>query len=149
MSKKGIKTGARKKILKLMKSNPKQLWSIPELLAEFQDATPKSMDSHLRVLRIDGEIDRHIDDDVNGDRQFAVSVKIEKIEPYVAQTHSGKGALSKKKKKGQLLSSKEIRSMFAAHYNNMAKLEDSCMAIIEHSEMTEKEMVKIRRFLKS
>jgi len=138
--------GIRKRVFDLLNEDPKQLWSIPEMLEKFPESTYKAIDTHFRVLRVDGRIDRHIDRDINGDFQFAVKVKIEKIDPYIKQERPSNSG--PKKRKGKLLSSKEIRSMFAAHYNNMAKLEDSVMAIVEQFEETEKEMIKIRNFLK-
>lgn len=149
----GSQNGTKKNVLAKMNEDSKQLWSVPEMMAEFPDSNYKAIDNVMRNLRVSGVIDRHLDKDVNGDFQFAVKVKIEKIDVWVKSTTMGQGNVNnstvKKKKRGQLLSSKEIRSMFAAHYNNMAKLEDSCMAIIERSEMTEKEMAKIRNFLKA
>ncbi len=142
-----VTIGLKLRILEAMQSDKKQLWSIPDLLNYFPEANVKSCESHLRTLRINGDISRHIDNDINDDKQYAVSIKNDKIEPYTKQDHSAKGNF-KTKRKGKLLTGKEIRSMFAAHYNNMAKLEDSVMAVIEQFEATEKEMTKIRIFLK-
>jgi len=157
-------TGLKTIIRDQMMENPKTLYSIPDLVDIFKtheqlkskdaDQKRKAIENMLRNLRVDKEIFRHVDRDENGDLQYAVSLPEAKIEHWVLSTTMGQGNSIKnggtqKKRKGQLLSSKEIRSMFAAHYTNMAKLEDSCMAIIEQSEMTEKEMAKIRAFLKT
>lgn len=145
-----VRTGFRKKILAKMQEDPKALWSVSDMFAEYPESTHKAVDNHIRALRIEGIIDRHLDKDVNNDFQFAIKVKIEKIDVYVKQdrpTSVGGPVAGKKKRKGQLLTAKEIRSMFAEHYNNMAKLEDSVMAIVDRSEMTDKEMTKIRTFL--
>ena len=156
-------TGLKALIRNQMLEEPKTLYSIPDLLDIFKNheqlkskdgiQKAKAIENMLRNLRVDKEIFRHVDRDENDDLQYAVSIPDAKIEHWVLSTTMGQGNPTKnggvpKKRKGQLLSSKEIRSMFAAHYNNMAKLEDSCMAIIERSEMTEKEMAKIRSFLK-
>lgn len=146
----GIKTGMRANILKLMNANKKTLWSSPDILSEHPESSDKAIVAILRVLRVDKLITRHIDNDSEGDRQYAVSINEDKIDVYVPQSQSSgdMNSLGKKKRKGALPTSKEIRSMFAAHYNNMAKLEDSVMSIIDRFEEMDKEMNKIRNFLK-
>jgi len=154
-------TGLREDVLKLMTKNKKTLYSINDLLEIFKRHNQlkpkdkgqkyKAFENIFRNLRIEGKISRHVDKDENNDIQYAVLIHKDKIEKWVlvqSKQRINTGTKTTYKKRKQLLTSKEIRSMFATHYNNMAKLEDSCMAIIEHSESTEKEMEKIRNFLK-
>lgn len=138
-------------IFAYMSESKTKLFTIQDLADEWE-CEFRTIQNITHNLRLKGKIDRHIDRDKNKNFRFAVLISPDKVEPYVpmaSKTKNNSDNNIKKKKRGQLLSGKEIRSMFAAHYNNMAKLEDSVMAIIERSEMTEKEMTKIRNFLKS
>lgn len=150
-------------LFELMKKDPERLFSINDLMEIYKNHHQlktkegrlekyRAIEGVMRNLRVANKIFRHTDKDVNGDLQYAVSIPKNKIEVWILQTRENQAGIPKnatqKRRKDKLLSSKEIRSMFAAHYNNMAKLEDACMAIIEQSESTEHEMEKIRKFLK-
>jgi hypothetical protein len=148
---------AKNKIHAIFVKDPNRLLSIIDVAGELnEEYTPsvyKRIENVIRNLRIDGEVHRHKDRDINKDLQYAVNMKEDNIEPWVLNdnlskglkgTPKGKGA---PKRKGRLLDKKEIQSMFAAQYNNLAKLEDEAMKIIEQFEATEKEMTKIRNFI--
>ncbi|MFV1982986.1 MAG: hypothetical protein ACC657_05535 [Thiohalomonadales bacterium] len=144
--------GIRIKVLKIMQEDPKVLFSVSDILNilksdplikdKSDDKKYKTIDNQFRNLRGQNEIYRHIDRDINGDLQYAVTISDSKIEPFIVTPLE-----NKIRKKGKLLIGKEIRSMFAMQFNNLAKLEDSVMRIIEEFERVEKEMDKIKHFL--
>lgn len=147
--------GVRFELLELMLKFPKSLYSVSDMVEELKDvpaATNKNIENAFRTLRMGKKLNRHVNRDVNGDFQYAITIPVDKIEPWVLNENlsnvmSAMGGKPNKKRKGTLPTSKEIKSMFAAHFNNMAKLEDSVMMIIDRFEEMDKEMSKIRSFL--
>lgn len=143
--------GLHSTVLKLMKDDPEILYNVDELVEAFKNTEYlnkkndkqqfKAIDNILRKARLDGVVSRHIDRDADNKTQYAVKIPKNKIAEYIPSSRLVR------KKQTNIVTSKEIRSMFAAQYNYLAKLEDVCMSVIEKSEMTEKELDKIKSFL--
>lgn len=137
--------GIRKQIRDLMSKDKKELFSIEDIV-DVLKIEHKIVDNTVRQLRIGGEIDRHIDKDINNHYQYAVSIPKNKATKYVKSKTMGlSNNTPYKKRRGVMPTSKEIRSMFAANVGNLAKLEDLVMVITMRYEELEKEMDKIKR----
>ncbi len=139
-------------ILNLFKKNPKELFSLRDINLELKyGLTPpdiKQTENVIRNFRMIKVILRHKDKDVNNDFQYAMEMKSSDISVWVLnQTISNKQTGKSYKRKGNLLSKKEIQSMFAAQYNTLAKLEDEVMRVVDNHEEISKEMQRIRNAL--
>lgn len=145
MQQKTIKTSD---IIAIFNKDKKTLFSISDILAEFElednALNNKRMLNTLRKLRIDKVIYRHVDKDSLGDFQYAVDIKTENIAIWVKKSYTTN---TSPKKKSKILSKKEIQSMFAAQYNDLATLEDSVMRTVEDYETLSKEMARIKNFI--
>lgn len=145
MQQKTIKTSD---IIAIFNKDKKTLFSISDILAEFElednALNAKRMHNTLRKLRIDKVIYRHVDKDSLGDFQYAADIKTENIAIWVKKSYTTN---TSPKKKSKILSKKEIQSMFAAQYNDLATLEDSVMRTVEDYETLSKEMARIKNFI--
>ncbi len=152
-----IAKGLKKTICELLEEDPEILYSNIDIIESLKstellknktvEQQYKAIDNAFRNARNEGLILRHIDKDENNDLQYAFKIPKDKVYNHtpVPRTNTPNTV---KKKRGQALTAKEIRSMFAVQYNYLAKLEDSCMAIVDLYETTEKEMSRIKSFLK-
>ncbi len=134
-----VHSGIKNEMLAIFNKNKKELFSVSDIegITKF---TKRAIDNCLRQLRIAGFIYRHKEKDVNHDYQFAVSLAEKDIDPYAP--------IKPQIKKKGILSVKEIRSMFQAQYNNMARLEDVIMRSLEEFELIEKEMERIKNVVR-
>lgn len=140
--------GIAKEIIGLLKENPKDLWTWDDLLEAIPDSNEKAVQNSVHRLFTEGQIKRHMDrcEDTNRWR-YGMSIPESKADKWVKNENVVAGATrrkGKKKKKGQMPSAREIRMMFAQTQNQMAKMEDMMVAVVEEAEELEKMMNKIR-----
>ncbi len=149
------KTGIKQLIIEIFDANPKELFSIPDLIGLISPSVPsitnKAIHNILRTLRINKKIHRHKERSHENESLYGKEIDEKNIEVWVKQLRSMSTSMSTstspKKRKNSLSSKKEIQSLFADHYNNLASLEDKVMKIIDNHDILEKEMERIKNFL--
>jgi len=143
----------KEEVLKIFTKHETTLYSIFEIMDKLKlDDTPtnyKNIENIVRNFRMSKVLSRHKEKDSNDDFQYAAKMKASDIEPWIlnGKISTGLKGMSKRTSKIKLRDSKEIRAMFAAQYNALAKLEDEVMKIINENELTQKEMSKIRKLI--
>jgi len=147
MLQKTKQNGLYGKVVNLLKDSPKKLFTWEDIKEEF-DINDVAAQNAVYNMHRAGKIERHTDKDENKFWRYAFKVSAGKSDPYV-QGESRKPKMNamktvKGRRKGQLPSAKEMRTMFAQTQNQMAKMEDMMIAVVEEYEELEKMINKIK-----
>lgn len=128
-------------LIAIMKEDPKALWTKNDVM-ETLDIEERPAENALYNAWRTGKMNKHIDPDPETNLQrYALNISPAKQAIY---EKSDRGSTPKKRKKGTMPSAREIRTMFAQTQNQMAKMEDMMVAVVEEAETLEKMMNKIR-----
>jgi len=127
-------------LIEKLQDDPKALWTRDDVM-EYLGVEDRAAENALYNAWRTEKICRHVERCPKTNLyQYALTITPAKSAPYEMVPRSPTG----KKKKGQLPTAKEVRTMFAQAQNQMAKLEDMVIAIVDEYEETEKLLNKIK-----
>lgn len=142
MSKKAGAGTLQKQLVEEMGKDPVRLYTIPEIMEIFDIDKVAAGNALYNTYRVD-RIMKHKETNDKNQMQYALKIPEHLSKPYAPQ-NSRSNIKSHKIKKGQMPSSREIRTMFAQTQNQMAKMEDMMIAVVEEAEDLEKMIHKIK-----
>jgi len=141
--------GISTKIINTMStaSKPTECWTIQEVADEL-GVENKQVANAIHRLWIEGKLQRHIQSGDGGLARYAMDIPAADRKNYVPRSESppAKGYIPKKRR-GNTITAKEVRMMFAEVQRKLMQLEDVVMARIENAEETEKNLTKLRNLL--
>lgn len=138
--------GITQKVMGLLEADPKALWTWQDLRVESPEYDEKAAQNCFHRLYTIGKIKRHIEKDPETNLyRYALEISSAKSDQWVKNdATSAPKTKTGKRKKGQLPSSREVRTMFAQTLNQIAKLEDMMITIVDQHEENEKLLNKIK-----
>ena len=129
------------KMIKKLEKNPKKLYT-KQTMMKLLGVEERPAENALYNAWRTGKICKHVDPcPETGYQQFALKIPGTKAAVY-QKLERGSG--TKKRKKSQMPTAREIRTMFAQTQNQLAKMEDMMVAVVEEAETLEKMMTRIR-----
>lgn len=129
-------------LIEKLQDDPKGLYTKHDAM-DLLDVEERPAENALYNAWRTGKIHKHVDPcPETGYQRFALKIPAAKSAVYIKGDRGG--STGKKMKKGKMPSAREIRSMFAQTQNQMAKMEDMMVAVVEEAEELEKMMNKIR-----
>lgn len=140
--------GKQEQIIAAMKEAGKNvLWTRPEIMEHFGWHKTQAENALYNAWRT-GKIHKHKEPDKEGNNRYALYIKEASRLLYTPSKPTGAtSGTSRKRKKGSLPTSKEIRRMFAEHMNSTAQLEDIVLELADRLEVLEKKHEKIQSLI--
>lgn len=130
-------------LIEKLEEEPKALWTRDDVM-EYLEVEERAAENALYNAWRTGKICRHVDrHPENNLYQYALKIPTLKSAVY-EMSNRGQSTPTGKKKKGQLPTAREVRTMFAQTQNQMAKMEDMMIAVVEEYEELEKMINKIK-----